>query len=89
LHAARSNSRKANRELFESTVAAVLARVSTGGREVALQLYPLDNAGAEQIYQDVGSGSLRSRSQLDECVADGFRDANGVTDPPGRVGQAT
>ncbi len=31
------------------------ARVSTGGQDLALQLEALNNAGAERIYQDVGS----------------------------------
>ncbi|MGO9789253.1 MAG: recombinase family protein [Solirubrobacteraceae bacterium] len=42
--------------------------VSTGEQELALQLDALNNADAARIYQDVGSRSLRSRPQLDECL---------------------
>lgn len=44
------------------------ARVSTGGQDLALQLDALEAAGVKRVFQDVGSGSLRSRPQLDACL---------------------
>ncbi len=44
------------------------ARVSTDGQDLALQLDALQEAGVDRVYQDVGSGSLRSRPQLDRCL---------------------
>ena len=43
------------------------ARVSTGGQDLGLQLDALQAAGAKRVFKDVGSGSLRSRPQLDAC----------------------
>ena len=37
------------------------ARVSTGGQDLTLQLDALHAAGVNRVFQDVGSGSLRSR----------------------------
>jgi DNA invertase Pin-like site-specific DNA recombinase len=44
------------------------ARVSTGGQDLTLQLDALEAAGVKRVFQDVGSGSLRSRAQLDACL---------------------
>ena len=46
------------------------ARVSTRARaqDLALQLDALEHAGCERVYQDVGSGSIRARPQLDACL---------------------
>ncbi len=44
------------------------ARVSTSDQDVALQLDALRGAGVERIVKDVGSGSLKHRPQLDECL---------------------
>jgi DNA invertase Pin-like site-specific DNA recombinase len=44
------------------------ARVSTHAQDLALQLDGLRDAGCERIYQDVGSGSIRARPQLDACL---------------------
>jgi len=44
------------------------ARVSTGGQDLTLQLDALEAAGVKRVFQDVGSGSLRSRPQLDACL---------------------
>ena len=44
------------------------ARVSTRAQDLALQLDALEHAGCERVYQDVGSGSIRSRPQLDACL---------------------
>ena len=44
------------------------ARVSTSDQDVALQLDALRGAGVERIFKDVGSGSLKHRPQLDECL---------------------
>src|ERR1700761_2524392 len=44
------------------------ARVSTAGQDVAMQVDALQAAGAERVYQDVGSGTLKSRPQLDACL---------------------
>lgn len=44
------------------------ARVSTGGQDLGLQLDALQAAGVKRVFKDVGSGSLRSRPQLDACL---------------------
>jgi DNA invertase Pin-like site-specific DNA recombinase len=44
------------------------ARVSTDQQNLALQLDALTNAGCRRIFRDVGSGSLKHRPQLDECL---------------------
>jgi DNA invertase Pin-like site-specific DNA recombinase len=44
------------------------ARVSTADQDVALQLDALQAAGAEWIFEDIGSGSLKHRPQLDACL---------------------
>ncbi len=44
------------------------ARVSTGGQDLGLQLDALEAAGVKRVFKDVGSGSLRSRPQLDACL---------------------
>jgi DNA invertase Pin-like site-specific DNA recombinase len=44
------------------------ARVSTGGQDLGLQLDALQAAGVDRVFSDVGSGSLRSRPQLDACL---------------------
>jgi len=44
------------------------ARVSTGGQDLALQVDALQAAGVKRVFQDVSSGSLRSRPQLDACL---------------------
>jgi DNA invertase Pin-like site-specific DNA recombinase len=44
------------------------ARVSTRAQDLALQLDALEHDGCERVYQDVGSGSIRSRPQLDACL---------------------
>jgi len=44
------------------------ARVSTRAQDLALQLDALEHAGCERVYQDVGSGSIRARPQLDACL---------------------
>ncbi|MGH2895190.1 MAG: recombinase family protein [Solirubrobacteraceae bacterium] len=44
------------------------ARVSTRDQDLSLQLDALQRAGCARIYQDVGSGSLRRRPQLDACL---------------------
>src|SRR5450755_4090635 len=43
------------------------ARVSSA-QDLALQLDALEHAGCERVYQDVGSGSIRSRPQLNACL---------------------
>ena len=43
------------------------ARVSSA-QDLALQLDALEHAGCERVYQDVGSGSIRARPQLDACL---------------------
>jgi DNA invertase Pin-like site-specific DNA recombinase len=40
----------------------------TGGQELGLQLDALEAAGVKRVFKDVGSGSLRSRPQLDACL---------------------
>ena len=44
------------------------ARVSTRAQDLALQLDALERAGCERIYEDVGSGTIRRRPQLDACL---------------------
>ena len=44
------------------------ARVSTGGQDLALRVDALQSAGCERIYRDVGSGSIRRRPELDNCL---------------------
>ena len=44
------------------------ARVCTRVQDLALQLDALERAGCERVYQDVGSGSIRARPQLDACL---------------------
>ena len=44
------------------------ARVSTGGQDLALQLDALQGVGVKRVFRDVGSGSLRSRPELDACL---------------------
>jgi hypothetical protein len=41
--------------------------VSTAEQDVSLQL-DAPHAGAERIYQEVGSGSLKHRPRLDLCL---------------------
>jgi DNA invertase Pin-like site-specific DNA recombinase len=40
------------------------ARVSTRGQDLSLQLDALASAGAERVFQDTGSGTIRNRPQL-------------------------
>jgi len=44
------------------------ARVSTRAQDLALQLDALERAGCERVYEDVGSGTIRRRPQLDTCL---------------------
>ena len=44
------------------------ARVSTRAQDLALQLDALERAGCERVYEDVGSGTIRRRPQLDACL---------------------
>jgi DNA invertase Pin-like site-specific DNA recombinase len=44
------------------------ARVSTRGQDLALQLEELTACGCARIFQDVGSGTIRRRPQLDACL---------------------
>jgi DNA invertase Pin-like site-specific DNA recombinase len=44
------------------------ARVSTRGQDLALQLVELKASGCVRIFQDVGSGTIRRRPQLDACL---------------------
>lgn len=44
------------------------ARVSTDEQNLALQLDALQKAGCRRTFQDVGSGSLKHRPQLDDCL---------------------
>jgi DNA invertase Pin-like site-specific DNA recombinase len=44
------------------------ARVSTRAQDLALQLDALKRAGCERVYEDVGSGTIRRRPQLDACL---------------------
>jgi hypothetical protein len=44
------------------------ARVSTRAQDFALQLDALKRAGCERVYEDVGSGTIRRRPQLDACL---------------------
>ena len=60
-------------EGFESVCVAMnevigYARVSTNGQDLALQLDALQDAGVDRVYHEVGSGSLRSGPQLDQCL---------------------
>jgi hypothetical protein len=43
------------------------ARAFTGGHDLGLQLDALQAAGVKRVFKEVGSGSLRSRPQLDAC----------------------
>ncbi len=45
------------------------ARVSTDQQNLALQLDALEQAGCRRVFRDVGSGSLKHRPQLDECLS--------------------
>lgn len=45
------------------------ARVSTDQQNLALQLDALASAGCRRVFRDVGSGSLKHRPQLDECLS--------------------
>jgi DNA invertase Pin-like site-specific DNA recombinase len=44
------------------------ARVSTDGQNLSLQLDALEQAGCRRVFNDVGSGSLKHRPQLDDCL---------------------
>jgi hypothetical protein len=44
------------------------ARISTCAQDLALQLDALERAGCERDYEDVGSGTIRRRPQLDACL---------------------
>ena len=44
------------------------ARVSTDQQNLALQLDALAAAGCRRVFRDVGSGSLKQRPQLEECL---------------------
>jgi DNA invertase Pin-like site-specific DNA recombinase len=44
------------------------ARVSTDEQNLSLQLDALEEAGCRRVFQDVGSGSLKHRPQLDACL---------------------
>ena len=45
------------------------ARVSTDQQNLALQLDALEAARCRRIFRDVGSGSLKHRPQLEECLS--------------------
>jgi DNA invertase Pin-like site-specific DNA recombinase len=45
------------------------ARVSTDQQNLALQLDALTSAGCRRTFRDVGSGSLKQRPQLEECLS--------------------
>jgi hypothetical protein len=36
-------------------------------RRISRSIDALEHAGCQRVYQDVGSGSIRSGSQLDDC----------------------
>jgi DNA invertase Pin-like site-specific DNA recombinase len=44
------------------------ARVSKDQQNLAIQLDALGTVGCRRIFRDVGSGSLKNRPQLDECL---------------------
>jgi DNA invertase Pin-like site-specific DNA recombinase len=44
------------------------ARVSTDEQNLALQLDALEQADCRRVFNDVGSGSLKHRPQLDACL---------------------
>jgi DNA invertase Pin-like site-specific DNA recombinase len=44
------------------------ARVSTASQDLALQRDALERAGCDRIYDDMGSGSIRHRPELDACL---------------------
>jgi DNA invertase Pin-like site-specific DNA recombinase len=44
------------------------ARISTDEQNLALQLDALEQAGCRRVFDDVGSGSLKHRPQLDACL---------------------
>jgi len=44
------------------------ARISTDEQNLALQLDALKQAGCRRVFDDVGSGSLKHRPQLDACL---------------------
>ena len=44
------------------------ARVSTRQQDPALQLDALKQAGCARIFRDVGSGTIRKRPQLEDCL---------------------
>jgi hypothetical protein len=44
------------------------ARVSTRGQDLSMQLEAPEHAGGVRVFQDVGSGTIRRRPQLDACL---------------------
>jgi DNA invertase Pin-like site-specific DNA recombinase len=44
------------------------ARVSTDDQHLALQFDALEQSGCRRVFNDVGSGSLKHRPQLDACL---------------------
>ena len=44
------------------------ARISTDEQNLALQLDALQQADCRRVFQDVGSGSLKHRPELDACL---------------------
>ena len=44
------------------------ALVSTDEQNLALQLDALKQAGCARIFRDVGSGTIRKRPQLEDCL---------------------
>ncbi|MGO9750227.1 MAG: recombinase family protein [Solirubrobacteraceae bacterium] len=55
-------------ERAPSAILFLPAGVSTSDQDVALQLDALRGVGVERFVKDVGSGSLKHRPQLDECL---------------------